>query len=122
MANRPIVATEMQKCQRETHNEFTQEIDEVVSDFIARLNSIAEKHRQFFFFFFFYVILTDNDLSYCSTVPYVLSLAGISGSKKLSKQNTTAFSMFCGMKLQEENGGKLSIPSLKHASGKWKFP
>ncbi len=114
MANRPIVATEMWKRQREAHNEFTQEIDDVVGDFIARLNSIVEKHRQFFFFFFFYIILMVNDLSYCSTVPYILSLAGISGSKKLSKQNTTAFSVFCGMKLQEENGSKLSIPSLKH--------
>lgn len=56
----------------------------------------------------------DNDLSYCSNVPYVLSLAGVSGSKKLSKRNATPFSVFCGMKLQEENSGKLSIPSLKH--------
>ncbi len=53
MANGSIVATETQKCQREAHNEFTQKIDEVVSNFITRLNGIAEKHRQFFFFFLF---------------------------------------------------------------------
>jgi hypothetical protein len=42
-----------------------------------------------------------------------MSLAGIAGYKKVSKWNATPFSIFCGMTLQEENSGKLSILSLK---------
>ena len=63
-------------------------------------------------FIFFSIILTNNDLP-TSKVPYVLSLAGIAADRKLLKQSPTAYSVFCGMKLQEENNGKLLILSLE---------
>jgi hypothetical protein len=48
-----------------------------------------------------------------SKIPYVLSLAGIASNKKVSTRNATSFSVFCGMKLQEENNGELSSLFLK---------
>ena len=51
--------------------------------------------------------------SQTSQVSYMISLAGIATNKKLSKQNATPNSVFCDIKLQEENNGKHSVQTFK---------
>ncbi|KAN0124360.1 hypothetical protein V8E52_002009 [Russula decolorans] len=90
MPDGPVVTTETRKRQREAHDTVTHDIKDAVEDFISRLHDIAKKHEH--------------------NLPYVMSLAGIAGYKKVSN-------IFCGMTLQEENsdkenGYKMTLPQL----------
>ena len=58
------------------------------------------------YFFFFCAILTYNNLPN-SNLPYVISLASVTGYKKVSKCNANFIGVFIGTKLQEENSSKL---------------
>ena len=61
----------------------------------------------------FFTLFWQKITSQSSKASYVLSLGGIAADRKLSKRNPSTYSVFCGIKLQEENSGKLSILSLK---------
>ena len=111
MPNGPVVTKETWKRQREACDKFTQEIDDAVEDYLTNLNDIAKKYKRLVFPFSTpsqqMMTLTTSQL------PYVLSIAGTTSNTKLSTRHPTAYSVFCGKKLREENNGAFSISSLK---------